>query len=151
MGGENCRHLTVVGLHDTGPRSRLKGLVAGSIPKIVPLTNSKTLTAAVFLFHRPTRERKIAGSNPACAGIFRGSSHTSDSHMHGKLKLASSPTCPSGQEDQTTGHVLQRCPLHKATREDVWPVSSPLTTKFCSCKQELEQTTSFVSRAALIV
>ena len=27
---------------------------------------------------RPSRERKIPGSNPACAGIFPGSSHTSD-------------------------------------------------------------------------
>ena len=27
---------------------------------------------------RPLRERKIPGSNPACAGIFSGSSHTSD-------------------------------------------------------------------------
>ena len=27
---------------------------------------------------RPPRERKIPGSNPACAGIFSGSSHTSD-------------------------------------------------------------------------
>ena len=27
---------------------------------------------------RPPRERKIPGSNPACAGIFLGSSHTSD-------------------------------------------------------------------------
>ena len=26
----------------------------------------------------PPRERKIPGSNPACAGIFSGSSHTSD-------------------------------------------------------------------------
>ena len=30
-----------------------------------------------------------------------------NSHMHGKLNLAPSPTCPCGQEDQTTEHVLQ--------------------------------------------
>ena len=70
--------------------------------------------------------------------------------MHGKLKLASSPTCPCGQEDQTTEHVLQRCPLHKATR-DVWPVSTSPATKLYGCKQELEKTASFTSRAALIV
>ena len=74
-----------------------------------------------------------------------------NSHVHRKLKLAPSPTCPCGQEDQTTEHVLQRCPLHKATREDVWPVSTPLMTKLYGCKQELEKTTSFISRAALIV
>ena len=26
----------------------------------------------------PPRERKVPGSNPACAGIFSGSSHTND-------------------------------------------------------------------------
>ena len=70
--------------------------------------------------------------------------------MYGKLKLVPSPTCPCGQEDQTTKHVLQRCPLHKATREGVWPVSTPLKTKLYSCK-ELDKTTSFISWVALIV
>ena len=74
-----------------------------------------------------------------------------NSHMPFKLKLAPSPTCPCGQEEQTTEHVLQRCPLHKATREDVWPVSTSLTTKLYGRKQELEKTTSFISRATLIV
>ena len=72
-------------------------------------------------------------------------------NMHRKLKLAPSPTWPCGQEEQTAEHVLQRCPLHKATREDVWPVSTSLATKLYGCKQELEKTTSFISRAALIV
>ena len=71
-----------------------------------------------------------------------------NSHMHSKLELAPSPTCPCGPEDQTTEHVLQRRPLHKATkREEVWPVSVSLTTKLYGCKEELEKTTSFVSRA----
>ena len=30
---------------------------------------------------RPPRERKIPGLNPACTGIFSGSSHTSDSKI----------------------------------------------------------------------
>ena len=30
---------------------------------------------------RPPRERKIPGWNPACAGIFSGSSHTRDSKI----------------------------------------------------------------------
>ena len=34
---------------------------------------------AGLVVRRPPRERKIPGSNPACAGIFSGSSHTSDS------------------------------------------------------------------------
>ena len=31
-----------------------------------------------LVVRRPPRERKVPGSNPACAGIFPGSSHTSD-------------------------------------------------------------------------
>ena len=31
-----------------------------------------------LVVRRPPRERKIPGSNPACSGIFTGSSHTSD-------------------------------------------------------------------------
>ena len=31
-----------------------------------------------LVVRRPPRERKIPGSNPACDGIFSGSSHTSD-------------------------------------------------------------------------
>ena len=39
-----------------------------------PLT---TASLAKWL-RRPPRERKVPGSNPACDGIFSGSSHTSD-------------------------------------------------------------------------
>ena len=31
-----------------------------------------------LVVRRPPRERKVPGSNPACAGFFSGSSHTSD-------------------------------------------------------------------------
>ena len=31
-----------------------------------------------LVVRRPPREWKVPGSNPACAGIFLGSSHTSD-------------------------------------------------------------------------
>ena len=37
----------------------------------------RTALLALWL-RRPPLERKIPGSNPACAGIFSGSSHTSD-------------------------------------------------------------------------
>ena len=36
---------------------------------------------AGLVIRRPPRERKIPGSNPVCAGIFSGSSHTSDFKM----------------------------------------------------------------------
>ena len=34
-----------------------------------------------LVVRHPPRERKIPGSYPACAGIFLGSSHTSDSRI----------------------------------------------------------------------
>ena len=36
------------------------------------------LSLVGLVVRRPPRERKVPGSNPACAGIFSGSSHTSD-------------------------------------------------------------------------
>ena len=42
-------------------------------------------------------------------------------------------------------------PPSQTTREAVWPVSTPLTTRLYGCKQELVKTTSFISLAALIV
>ena len=62
-----------------------------------------------------------------------------NSQMHRKRKLAPSPTCPCGQEEQTTEHVLQRCPLHKATREDVWPVSTSSGDKCTQTKPNQNQ------------
>ena len=41
------------------------------------LPSTPTASLALWL-RRPPRERKVPGSNPACAGIFSGSSHTSD-------------------------------------------------------------------------
>ena len=45
----------------------------------VPLPKGRPPRCLVV--RRPPRERKIPGSNPACDGIFSGSSHTSDSKI----------------------------------------------------------------------
>ena len=45
-------------------------------PPLIPVSLPYRLVGLVV--RRPPRERKIPGSNPACAGIFSGSSHTSD-------------------------------------------------------------------------
>ena len=47
-----------------------------------------------------------------------------NSHTHGKLKLAYSPVCLCGQEDQTTEHVLQNVPFTKL-QEMCGPYHSP--------------------------
>ena len=102
-------------------------------------------------FWRNLDHSKSLGAASRSGEALHRTQQIEQSYMHSKLKLVSSPTFPCGQEDQTTEHVLQRCPLHKARREDVWPVSTSLTYKLYGCKQELEKTTSFISRAALIV
>ena len=61
---------TVVGLYDTGPWSRSE---SGRPARCLPGDRLDGLVV-----RRPPRERKIPGSNPACPGIFSGSSHTSD-------------------------------------------------------------------------
>ena len=49
------------------------------MPSTCKFTASTTSDRPVGLVvRRPPRERKIPGSNPACVGIFSGSSHTSD-------------------------------------------------------------------------
>ena len=48
----------------------------------MPLHYGNVLTVGTaslaWWLRRPPAERKIPGANPACAGIFSGSSHTSD-------------------------------------------------------------------------
>ena len=46
-----------------------------------PIRGLLTHRLVALVVRRPPRERKIPGSNPACDGIFSGSSHTSDSKI----------------------------------------------------------------------
>ena len=77
---EDCRHLTVVGLHNTGPWSWYDiNFLSIQLP---PWPWSDHPSWLFIERQQPLppwpSERKILGSNPACAGIFPGSSHTSD-------------------------------------------------------------------------
>ena len=74
-----------------------------------------------------------------------------NSHMHRKLKLVPSPTCPCGLEDQTAEHILQRCPLHNNLRHEMWPADTPLQTKLYGGIDDLQRTTAFISRTKLDV
>ena len=47
-------------------------------PHIIKGLFASSTTSLAEWLRRPPRERKVLGSNPACAGIFSGSSHTSD-------------------------------------------------------------------------
>ena len=67
-----------------------------------------------------------------------------NAHLFKKMKLAPSPTCSCGLEDQTPEHILQTCPLFQAEREQMWLTATPLHTKLYDCRQDLEDTTTFV-------
>ena len=57
---------------------RLRLLRIGRLSGVPHLDQDRFVGLVV---RRPPRERMIPGSNPACAGIFSGSSHTSDSKI----------------------------------------------------------------------
>ncbi|XP_041349619.1 ribonuclease H1-like [Gigantopelta aegis] len=67
-----------------------------------------------------------------------------NSHMHRKFRLASSPICTCGQEDQTTEHILHRSPQQQKIREEIWPHKESLATKLYNNKKDLERTMLFV-------
>ena len=65
----------------------LPSAISNGVPSTVHVMLWLGLFSCPCVFHdrlvglvvrRPPRERKIPGSNPACDGIFSGSSHTSD-------------------------------------------------------------------------
>ena len=42
-----------------------------------------------------------------------------NSHMHRKMNLVPSPLCTCGTEDQTTEHILKRCPAYQHLRQQI--------------------------------
>ena len=66
MDCEDCRHLTVVGLHDTGPRSDV--IEAGALTTRPTRWNFNIDRLGVPVVRRPPRERETRGSIPALPG-----------------------------------------------------------------------------------
>ena len=65
-----CSSCLVTGVTWSGSGLGSPALEAGALPEVDRLVG--------LVVRRPSRERKIPSSNPACAGISSGSSHTSD-------------------------------------------------------------------------
>jgi hypothetical protein len=61
-------------------------------------------------------------------GLRTGHCHL-NAHLFRKLKLAPSPTCFCGLDDQTPEHILLNCPLLKTIRDKTWPTATPLSVK----------------------
>ena len=67
------------------------------------------------------------------------------------MKLAPSPNCNCGLEDQTAEHILQRCPLLQTARTNVWPTAVQLHTKLYGSEEELEKTATVILQTGLSV
>ena len=74
-----------------------------------------------------------------------------NSHMHRKMNLVPSPLCTCGTEDQTTEHILQRCPTYQHLRQQIWSDGISLHQKLYGKKEELESTVGFNQQAGLSV
>ena len=67
------------------------------------------------------------------------------------MKLAPSPICNCGPEDQTAEHIPQRCPLLQTARTNVWPTAVQLHTKLYGSKEEVEKTATVIFQTGLAV
>ena len=70
------------------------------------------------------------------------------SHLH-RLGLSHTPNCPCETGPHTPEHVLQDCPLHQDLRKQLWPDGATLAGKLWGTKDDLLQTTHFISSAGL--
>ena len=74
-----------------------------------------------------------------------------NSHMHRKMNLVPSPLCTCGIEDQTTEHILQKCPAYQHLRQQIWSDGTSLYQKLYGNKEELERTVGFMQQAGISV
>ena len=73
-----------------------------------------------------------------------------NAHIYRKMKLAPSPACNCGLEDQTAEYILQRYPLLQTARLNVWPTARvQLHIKLYDSMEELEKMATFVSQTGL--
>jgi len=71
-----------------------------------------------------------------------------NSHMY-KLKIAASPKCSCGQDNQTAEHILQQCPLLEQQSKAVWPVLTGLRLKLYGAMEDMTKTATFIDVAGL--
>ncbi|XP_060572511.1 uncharacterized protein LOC132730568 [Ruditapes philippinarum] len=71
-----------------------------------------------------------------------------NAHMF-KLKLAASPKCSCGRDNQTAEHLLQQCPLLEQQRRAVWPHETGIQTKLHGAMEELQKTATCIDVAGL--
>ena len=61
-----------------------------------------------------------------------------NAHMNKKMKFVPSSMCIYNIEDQTTKHMLQRCPNHANIRNQLWPDNTTLQHKLYGTPEDLK-------------
>ena len=74
-----------------------------------------------------------------------------NAQMFKQMKLAPSPICNCGLDDQVAEHILQKCQLLQTARTNVWPTAVQLHTKLYGSKEELEKTATFILQTGISV
>ena len=74
-----------------------------------------------------------------------------NAHMYKKMKLVPSSMCICNIEDQTTQHILQRCPNHTNIRNQLWPDNTTLQQKLYGPLEQPRKTVSFIQQSGLSV
>ena len=82
---------------------------------------------------------------------LRTSHNRLNSHMHRKMNIVPSSLCTCRTEDQTTQHILQRCPAYQHLRQQIWSDGTSLHQKLYGKKEVLERTVGFIQQAGLSV
>ena len=68
-------------------------------------------------------------------------------HLNKRFRLAPSPLCPCGEDDQTAEHILQDCGIYRALREEIWPAPVSMREKLYGPVDALQKTTHFILKA----
>ena len=93
----------------------------------------------------------LDGAGQVTLNRLRTGHNSLNSHMHRNINLVPSPLCAYGTEDQTTEHILQRCPAYQHLRQLIWLDGTSLHQKLYGKEEELERTVGFIQQAGLSV
>ena len=119
---------------------------------LITLKQKKTIMKNMFRAKRiPDDYHTLDRAGQVTLLRLRTGHNRLNSHMHRKMNLVPSPLCTCGTEDQTTEHILQRCPAYQHLRQQTWLDGTSLHQKLYGKKDVLERTVGFIQQAGLSV
>ena len=98
----------------------------------LPITIKQKQTIITNMFRVNTIHddyHKLEGAGQVILIRLRTENNRLNARMYKKIKLVPSSRCICNIEDQTTQHILQRCPNHTNIRNQLWPDNTTLQQK----------------------